>query len=84
MLGRIRDKGPILLCDVCQQPMTDQAARVLWEIDGPPTQSVWVIHDRCEASEMVRFFLKQRYRQMRLGAYLEQILEGISVSMTPP
>jgi hypothetical protein len=79
MLGRIRDQGGVVLCDVCDAGIRDNTGVVILKKDGPPQAAVLTVHKRCESSEVVRFFYPHSYRQQPLGQFLEGILEAISV-----
>lgn len=79
MLARIRDNGPVVVCDGCQTEIRDQTGVVLWLINGPQRATVMVIHQRCESSGLVKMLLPRGHRQQPLSQYLETILEVISV-----
>jgi len=79
MLARIRDHGPVMVCDVCNPTVRDNAGVVAWERDGQARQSVLVLHKACLADPIVKLLCPHGTRQQPLSQYLETLLEGICV-----
>jgi hypothetical protein len=77
MLGKGRETGAVMLCDVCQTEI-DGHGLVLFKFNGQALAHVMVVHPACEQSQVVTMLMPS-HRSMPLGLYLEQVLERVSI-----